>query len=208
MGRGVNLTPPSRRRPLPPVRRAIRGSLPIGEQSKEGHRLWRALLWGFIALLLFQFQAGFKLHVQHPFVRVDVASLLLFFIALDLGAMEGALSAFAVGFVADLFVLGPPGLCAFLAVALWTAAHLIPPRVFRSGWLGPWTLALAFSFAFQLGILGIESAIRPAAEAPGTVAWVSTVPVALLTAALALPFRNLFRRLDRMISGEALARNR
>lgn len=198
----------SRGRPLPHVRRAILGSLPVGAQLREGRRVWRALLWGLLALLLFQFQAGFKLHVQHPFLRVDVAALLLFYIALELGAIEGAVSAFVVGFVADLFVLGPPGLCTFLAVALWTAAHLLPPRVFRYGWIGPGTLAFLFSIAFQLGILGIESAIRPTAEAPGTLAWASVPPVAVLTAAIAIPFRSLLRRLDRAISGEVLARDR
>lgn len=211
MGRGVRGLADARfarRRPLPHVRRAILGSLPVGAKAQEGHRIWRALLWGLVALLLFQIQAGFKLHVQHPFLRVDVAALVLFFVALDLGAIEGAVSAFVVGFVADLFLLGPPGLCAFVAVALWTGAHLIPPRAFRSGWLGPFGLALCFSLAFQLGILGIESAIRPSAEAPGTMAWVSAVPVAGLTGVLAIPFRSLLRRLDRMISGEALARDR
>lgn len=207
MGLGVNL-PPSRRRPLPHVRRAILGSLPVGAGATEGKRAWRAIVWGLVALFLFQLQAGIKLHLPHPFLRIDVAALLLFFIALELGAIEGAISAFVVGFVADLFVLGPPGLCAFVAVALWTGAHLIPPRAFRSGWLGPGTLAFSFSIAFQLGILGIESAIRPSAEAPGPIAWASTVPVAVLTAFFAIPFRSLLRRIDRTISGRTLARDR
>src|SRR5690606_22925297 len=142
MGPGASLpTSQSRRRPLPHVRRAILGSLPIGAGSRDGRRVWRALVWGLVALLLFQIQAGCKLHVQHPFVRIDVAALVLFYVALELGAIEGAISAFAVGFVADLFLLGPPGVCAFLAVAIWTGAHLIPPRAFRSGWLGPGVLA-------------------------------------------------------------------
>lgn len=210
MGRGVNLPPQKRfrHRPQPHVRRAILGSLPVGPEAREGHRIWRCLLWAAIALVLFQIEAGIKLHLQHPFLRVDVASMVLFFVALELGAIEGALSAFAVGFVADLFVLGPPGLCSFLAVAIWTGAHLVPPRAFRSGWLGPGSLALAFSLAFQLGILGIESLIRPSSEAPGTMAWASVVPVAMITAVCAVPFRSLLRRLDRMSSGQASSRAR
>ncbi|HLV59998.1 MAG TPA: rod shape-determining protein MreD [Fredinandcohnia sp.] len=208
MGPQVSLSSQHRHRPLPHVRRAILGSLPVGAEPREGRRAWRALLWALIALLLFQIQAGLKLHLQQPYLRIDVAALVLFFVALELGAIEGALSAFAVGFVADLFVLGPPGLCAFLAVALWTGAHLVPPRAFRSGWLGPAALAFAFSAAFQLGILLIETAILPAAQAPGPTAWAAVVPVAALTAVAAIPFRSLLKRLDRAISGETFVRDR
>lgn len=208
-GRGVSRSfhrlPP---RPKPHVRRAILGSLPLGPEAREGRRAWRCLLWALIALFLFQIQAGIKLHLPHPFIRVDVASVVLFFVALDLGAIEGVLSAFAVGFVADLFVLGPPGLCSFLAVALWTGAHLIPPRAFRYGWIGPGTLAFVFSLAFQVGILGLETLNRPSWEAPGPLAWASVVPVAALTAVCAVPFRSLLRRLDRMTSGEGSLRAR
>jgi len=210
MDRGVNRLfrnrlPP---RPRPHVRRAILGSLPLGPEAGEGRRVWRCLLWAAIALVLFQIEAGIKLHVPQPYLRVDVASMVLFFVALDLGAIEGALSAFAVGFVADLFVLGPPGMCAFLAVAIWTGAHLIPPRAFRSGWFGPGTLAFVFSLAFQVGILGLETMNRPSWEAPGRMAWASVVPVAAITAVCAVPFRSLLRRLDRMTSGEASLRSR
>jgi cell shape-determining protein MreD len=191
-------TPPRQRQD---VRRAILGSLPIGAGKRERHRLWRVALWGVLALILYQATSGLFVHLRHPFVRVDVASMLLFFVVLELGTLEGALSAFVLGYVADLFVGGPPGLCCFLAVAIWTLAHLLPPRAFRSSWLGASILASGISAAFQVGILGAEALVRPSWEAPGTIAWLSVVPVAMISASLAVPLRSLLCRVDRMTAG-------
>lgn len=191
-------TPPRQRQD---VRRAILGSLPIGVGKSERHRLWRVVLWGAVGLALYQVTTGLLVHSPHPFLRVDVASMLLFFVVLELGTLEGALSAFVLGYVADLFIGGPPGICCFLAVAIWTLAHLLPPRVFRTSWLGATILAFGISAAFQVGILGAETLVRPSWEAPGTISWLSVVPVAMISASLAVPLRSLLCRLDRMTAG-------
>lgn len=183
------------------VRRAILGSLPVGAQKSERQRLWRVALWGAVAIVLYQLVSGLLVHFPYTFLRVDVASLILFFVVLELGTMEGALSAFVLGWVAGLFVGSPPGLGSFLMVGIWTVAHLLPPRTLRTSWVGSTLLALGLSSAFQVATLGAEALVRPSWEAPGTIAWLSVVPVAMITAALAVPVRSLLCRIDRMTAG-------
>jgi hypothetical protein len=175
------------------ARRAARGAgLSLGTPRADQGRAVRALLWGALALVLFGVEAGLLVHVDLPVARVDVAVLLVVFAALELGAIEGVLAAFAVGYVADLFVAGPPGLCRFLAVALWIGVRVTSVRV----QLPPVVTAVVFTFgavaAYQTGLLALMQLAAGRAEGPGTIAWLSVVPHAALTAALApLAFRGL-----------------
>jgi hypothetical protein len=167
------------------ARRSARGGLALGSQRSDEGRPWRALVWGAVALLLFTVESGLLVHVGPTIARIDVAVLIAVFAGLELGAIEGALAAFAVGYVADLFVMGPPGLCRFLAVAVWTGVRVASARV----QLPPLLAALVFTFgaaaAYQTGLLALMQLVAGHAEGPGTIAWLSVVPHAALTAAFA-----------------------
>lgn len=189
------------------VREAILGSLPVGAGKGERHRLWRVLLWAVLALVLLQIESGLLVHVPAPH-RIDVTALFLVFLSLEVGLVEGALSAFAVGYVADLFVLGPPGLCRFLAVAIWTGCHLALPRNFGKSPVGLALLAFLVSGLFQAGVLGAETLVLAPWQAPGTNAWLSVVPTAGWTAAASIPLVRALCRLDRLTSGSVVPSER
>jgi len=187
---------PENRRVDPSAQREILGSIHLGDsRAKEIAGVWRVLLWAGLALAAFQIQAGLLVHAD--FVRVDAASLLVTFFALRLRAIEGALAAYAVGFVADLFVQGPPGLCRFAAVAVWTAGRLAAPRAGLSSRVGRVVYALVTSAVYQLCVLGGLTLVANPGAGPGRIAWLSVVPQALLTAALVLPVHAALASLDR-----------
>lgn len=180
--------------------RAILGSLSL-EQKREPMRLWRVPLWPAIALVLYQVQAGLLAHVGPEVVRFEVAVALVTFSALHLGAIEGALAAFCLGYVADLFVQGPPGLCRFVAVAIWTVVRLVsarltaPPAVATLGW------TLGAAACWQAAVLGGLGLVAGAGNGPGTIAWLSVVPQAIVTAIAALPLHAGLVRLERATGG-------
>lgn len=183
------------------VQREILGSLHLGApRSHEVYRLWRVFLWAALALAAFQIQAGLLVHARPGLVRIDVVSLLVTFFALRLGAIEGALAAFAVGYVADLFLQGPPGLCRFVAVAAWNAGRILAPRAGLSSTAGRVVYAFGTSAVVQLGILGGLTLVSHAGGGPGRIAWLSIVPQALLAAALVLPAHMALSALDRRTS--------
>jgi len=176
---------------------AILGSLSLGDQKREPMRLWRVLLWPILALVLYQVEAGLLGHFGPEVVRVEVAVIFVTFLALHLGAIEGALAAFAVGYVADLFVQGPPGLCRFVAVAAWTVVRVVSARVSMPAWFASLAWTLGAAIAWQAAVLGGVGLVAGEGNGPGTIAWLSVVPQALLTAIFALPLHAGLGRLDR-----------
>lgn len=185
------------------ARRAARAAgLSLGVQRPEEGRAWRALIWGAVALVLASLESGILAHVGPSVARVDVVVLVAVFAGLELGAIEGALAAFAAGYVADLMVLGPPGMCRFLAVAVWMGVRLASVRV----QLPPLAATLVFAFGaaavYQLGVLALLQFAAGRAEGPGTIAWLSVVPHAALTAAFAPPVFRLLAAIEARTSGE------
>ncbi|AKU91205.1 hypothetical protein [Vulgatibacter incomptus] len=177
--------------------REILGSLALGApRPVDALRLWRVAVWAGLALISFQIQAGFLTRLGPELVRLDVAVLFVTFFALRLGAIEGSVAAFAVGYVADLFVQGPPGLCRFMAVAVWTTGRMAWPRSGRFSWIGVVIYTTGASFVYQAGILGGLLAVAPPGAGPGSVAWLSLVPQAAIAGLLALPVHGLLGRLD------------
>ncbi|WP_373048263.1 hypothetical protein [Vulgatibacter sp.] len=179
------------------ARRAILGSIALGDRRREPTRLWRALLWPLLALALYQVEAGMLAHFGPEVARVEVAVLFVTFFALQLGAIEGAVAAYLVGYVADLFVQGPPGLCRFVAVAVWTLVRVGSARVGMPGWLSILVWTLGAAAAWQAGVLGGLALVAGEGNGPGTIAWLSVVPQAILTALFALPLHAGLGRLDR-----------
>lgn len=180
------------------AQREILGSIHLGApRTREVWSLWRVLLWAALALVAYQVQAGLLVHANPGLVRIDATSLLVTFFALRLRTVEGALAAYAVGFVADLFVQGPPGLCRFVAVAVWTAGRIAAPRAGLSSRAGRVVYAFSTSAVYQLGVLGGLTLVANADAGPGRVAWLSIVPQALLAAALVLPVHAALGALDR-----------
>lgn len=177
--------------------RAILGGISLGDQKREPLRLWRVLLWPLLALVLYQFQSGLLLHVGPEVARVEVTVLVVTFLALHLGAIEGSLAAFAVGYVADLFVQGPPGLCRFLAVALWTVVRIGSARVSMPDWFSAFAWTFGGAAAYQAGVLAGVGLVALEGGGPGTIAWLSVVPQAILTAAFAIPVHRALGWLER-----------
>lgn len=186
--------------------RAILGSLSLGGQRREPMRLWRVLVWPLLALVLYQIEAGLLPHVGPEVARVEVAVVFVTYFALHLGAIEGALAAYCVGYVADLFVQGPPGLCRFLAVAAWTVVRLGSARVGLPAWFSSLVWTLGTAAAWQAGVLGGVELVAQTGSGPGTIAWLAVVPQAMLTAAFAVPLHAALARLDRFTSRGELAR--
>ncbi|HEY0841084.1 MAG TPA: hypothetical protein VGD74_12925 [Vulgatibacter sp.] len=183
------------------AQREILGGLHLGApRSQEIYRLWRVFLWAALALVAYQVQAGLLVHARPGLVRVDAVTLLVTFFVLRLGAIEGALAAFAVGYVADLFLQGPPGLCRFLAVAVWNAGRIVAPRAGLSSKAGRVVYAFGTSALFQLGVLGGLMLVSQPGGGPGRIAWLSIVPQALVAAALVLPAHTALGALDRRTS--------
>jgi hypothetical protein len=174
------------------ARRAARGTtLTLGSaRVAEDGRPWRALVWGALALVLYRVESGLLAQLGPSVARVDLAVLLAVFAALELAAIEGVLTAFVVGYVADMFVLGPPGMCRFLAVGAWLGVRLVSARVHLSPLLAALLFTLGGAAAYQFGVLSLMELAAGRAEGPGTIAWLSVVPHAALTAAFApLAFR-------------------
>lgn len=181
--------------------REILGSLSLGAaRSHELRNLWRIALWAALALIAFQAQAGLLLHVGPELVRLDVAALFVAFFVLRLGAIEGALASFAVGYVADLFVQGPPGLCRFLAVGVWTAGRLLAPRAGFASWAGRLLFVFGVSATYQLGVLGGLQLVAGPESLVGRAIWLSVLPQALVAAAVALPGHAMLSLLERRTS--------
>ena len=175
---------------------AILGGLSL-DQKREPMRLWRVPLWPLLALFLYQAEAGLLAHLGPEVVRVEVAVLFVVFFALQLGAIEGALAAFAVGYVADLFVQGPPGLCRFVAVAVWTIIRVVSARMNAPMWFASVAWGFGAAAGWQAAVLGGIGLGAGEGQGPGTIAWLSVVPQALLTALFALPLHAALGRLDR-----------
>lgn len=184
--------------------RAILGSLSLGDQKREPLHLWRAILWPILALLAYQVQAGALAHFGPEVVRIEVGVLVVTFLALHLGTFEGALAAYGVGHVADLFIQGPPGLCRFVAVLVWVVVRVVSARVHAPGWLAAPGATLAAAVGWQAALLAGIGLVAGEGKGPGTIAWLSVVPQAILTAAVALPVHALLARFERIgARGEA-----
>ena len=196
---------PGNRRVARYARRAAHASpLALGASQKEGLRLWRVVLWAGVALVLAQLESGLLRHLAPTtLLKVEVPVAIAIFCALQLPAIEGAVAAFALGYVADLFVQGPPGLCRFMAVATWTGVRLASARIH----LPPLLATLGFGFVgtlgYQVGVLLGLSLVADVASGPGTIAWLSAVPGAALTAIAAVPLHAGLARLDEATAGGA-----
>jgi hypothetical protein len=190
--------PPRNRRVARSSMRAARGrSFSLGPDPGEGSRVWRALLWGGVALLLSQIEAGLLPHLDPgAALRIDVPLLVVVFCALQLGAIEGAVAAFVLGWVGDLFVMGPPGLCRFLAVAGWVGVRIAAARIPLPQLLAVPLFTFGAGMFYGVGVLGGVSLVAEGGAGPGTIAWLSVVPQAALTALAALPLHAALGRLE------------
>lgn len=173
----------------------------LGAPSKEGSRLWRVLIWGAVALFLAQVEAGVLPHLGSHAVAIDVPLLVVTFCALQLGAIEGAVAAFVLGWIGDLFVQGPPGLCRFMAVAVWTGVRVSSTKVHLPPALAPVAFTFAAGLVYEAGILAGLAFVAEGEAGPGTIAWLSVVPQAVLTAVAALPLHAGLQRLEAWTEG-------
>jgi hypothetical protein len=105
------------------------------------------LLTVFIALVLLIVESVVVKYLGLSVSRIDVTVALVAFLALRAGTLEGAFSAFAVGYLLDLMSGRPTGLYTFLAVLTFLVGRLTAQMVsVRSG------LAFAlFAMAADLG---------------------------------------------------------
>jgi cell shape-determining protein MreD len=181
---------------------APRGLTPtLGPPSKEATKLWRALVWGAVALVLCQVEAGLLPHLGSTEWRIDLPLLVITFCALRLGAIEGAVSAFVLGWVGDLFVQGPPGLCRFLAVAVWWGVRVSSAKAKLPPAVAPVVFTLAGAVVYEAGVLAGLAFVAEGGTGPGTIAWISVVPRAILTALAAWPLHAGLARLETWTEG-------
>ena len=173
----------------------------IGPPAKEATRLWRVLVWGAVALVISQLEAGLLPHLGTSSLRVDVPLLVVTFCALQLGAIEGAVAAFVLGWIGDLFVQGPPGLCRFMAVAVWTGVRVSSTKVRLPPLVAPVAFTFGAGLVYQAGILAGLAFVAEGGAGPGTIAWLSVVPQAVLTALAALPLHLGLARLETWTEG-------
>lgn len=184
------------------ARRATSGrAFSLGAPSKEHTRLWRVLVWGAVALVLSQVEAGLLPHLGPHAVAIDVPLLVVTFCALQLGAIEGAIAAFVLGWIGDLFVQGPPGLCRFMAVAVWTGVRVSSTKVHLPAKLAPVAFTFGAGLVYEAGILAGLAFVAEGGAGPGTIAWLSVVPQAVLTAIAALPLHLGLSRLETWTEG-------
>jgi hypothetical protein len=184
------------------ARRATSGrSFSLGGPTKEHTRLWRVLVWGAVALVLCQVEAGVLPHLGARAVAIDVPLLIVTFGALQLGAIEGAIAAYVLGWIGDLFVQGPPGLCRFMAVAVWTGVRVASTKVHLPARIAPVAFTFAAGLVYEAGILAGLALVAEGGAGPGTIAWLSVVPQAVLTAIAALPLHAGLARLETWTEG-------
>ncbi len=185
--------------------RRTASTLSTGPTVREAERPVRALLWGLLALVGAQAEAGL-LSALAPGAafRVEIPALLIVFAALELTAIEGAITAFLCGYVADLFLDTPAGTGRALAVGLFVSVRVAATRMV----LPP---AFASALFTALGVTGWHAGVwlggalsTTDVATLGRTVFVA-LPSALLTAALAPWLHGWLARLDAKTSGASAA---
>lgn len=182
-------------------RAGMSASFAVAPPAREATRLWRIFVWGGVALVLSQIQAGLLPHLGPTSIRIDVPLLMVTFAALHLGPIEGAVGAFVLGWIGDLFVQGPPGLCRFMAVAVWTGVRVTSAKVRLPAPVAPLVFTFVAGLVYQSGILAGLALVAEDGAGPGRIAWLSVVPQAVLTAIVALPLHQGLARFETWTEG-------
>lgn len=104
-------------------------------------------------------------------LTVDLTLPLLLFMGLqDVPASRGAPTAFAIGYLVDLFSSGPTGLHAFVAVAVYLFSRTASLRLFASGVMFQMLLTFLASLFTSGAILLLLFIFERSLEYPGSVA--------------------------------------
>ncbi|MBX7097856.1 MAG: hypothetical protein K1X89_09100 [Myxococcaceae bacterium] len=127
--------------------------------------------------------------------RVDVTLLLVVFLSLSAGLVEGAFAAFALGYLLDVFTGRPTGLFPFLAVLTYLVVRLGSVVVDARG-RGLFALVTGAAVVAH-GLFATFFTWLTSRAAQSPVASVSGLPLqAVLTMAAALALWPLLQRLD------------
>jgi rod shape-determining protein MreD len=162
----------------------------------------RPVLYFAIALVLSALQAALLRWVGGGAIPVVVALPMALWLGLHASSVEGAVGAFAVGYVLDLMNGGPKGLMTFLAVALFLFARGAGAAVDIPGRAGFALLTLVGTFLAGCAALGLADLVSPPLSAPG-LSLVSRVGVEALVTALASPLvLALMNGVDRLFARE------
>jgi rod shape-determining protein MreD len=132
---------------------------------------------------------------KSPMVRIDVASLVIVYVALEYTLLRGAVAAIAVGYLADLVSGESRGLSMASSVMVFLMVRLLVVRVTGSRWFMVTSVSM-FSTAVALSArFLIENTVGPANT---TIRAVSPAFASLLigSALLGYPCYRLFRLVD------------
>jgi rod shape-determining protein MreD len=156
----------------------------------------RPLLHALLALALSGVQAALLRHVGGGAFTLCLPVVLLVHLALTTELVDGAVAAFAVGYVLDVAGGGTKGLLTSLAVATFLAVRAIRVGVEVRGWAPFAALCGLSTFGLSAGAVAISRSVSPEALRPS---WelLPRVALAALLTGLVSPLLLLgLRRLD------------
>jgi rod shape-determining protein MreD len=118
-----------------------------------------------IALVLLTLEGVVVKYLGLTVARIDVTVVLVAFLALRAGTLEGALSAFGVGYLLDLMSGRPTGLYTFLAVLVFLVGRLTAQMVSVRSALAFALFAMAADLGHGLLAVGLSWLTSPTGQA-------------------------------------------
>jgi rod shape-determining protein MreD len=162
----------------------------------------RPLLFAAVALLLSVLQAALLRWLGGGAFSVALPLVVVVYLALHAGNVEGAVGAAATGWIVDVASGGPKGLMTFLAVALFLLARACGAAIDVQGRLGFAALTLLGTFLFGAAALGFLHLVTPPEVAPGASLLGRVAVEALITALLSPLLLVGLRRVDALVARE------
>jgi hypothetical protein len=146
-----------------------------------------------LALLLLSVEAVLGRAVELDVTRIDVGLAIVVYVGLAATTMEGAFTAFAVGYLLDVFTGRPTGLYPFLAMFVFLlvrgVSQLVDGR--SRGGFGLFVAAAAFGHGLLAGFFSWLTARQE-----GGVSWTGLPLQVLLATAAGLALWPLFKRIE------------
>lgn len=152
--------------------------------------VWRAIALPVLAFGLLVVEALAGRYSPWDPLTVDLTLPILLWMGLsDVPVVRGAPSAFAIGYLVDLFSAGPQGLHAFVAVVVYLSSRTASLRLFSAGVLFQMLLTFLASLFTSGAILFLRFIFEQSLENLGSPA----LPVAVRGVATALVSPLIFR---------------
>jgi rod shape-determining protein MreD len=152
--------------------------------------VWRAVALPVLAFGLLVLESILWRYTPWDPLTADLTLPILLWMGLsDVPVVRGAPSAFAIGYLVDLFSAGPQGLHAFVAVVVYLSSRTASLRLFSAGVLFQMLLTFLASLFTSGAILFLRFIFEQSLENLGSVA----LSIAVRGAATALVSPMIFR---------------